>query len=115
MSFFSSLSLMFPSALWALMAIPVLWFVLKMYPPSPKNIFFPPIQFLNNLGKKEETSSSTPIWLLIYRILIILIIIFAFANPVYNPAQFFSKNGPFIILIDNGWPTSVNVGNYFGR
>ena len=108
MSFFSSLSLMFPSALWALITIPVLWFVLKMYPPSPKNIFFPPIQFLNNLGKKEETSSSTPIWLLIYRILIILIIIFAFANPVYNPAQFFSKNGPFIILVDNGWPTSVN-------
>ena len=108
MSFFHSLSLIYPSALWAFLVIPGLWFILKMYPPSPKNIYFPPIQFLKNLLKQDETSSTTPIWLLIYRILIVSLIIFAFANPIYNPASILSKSGPLVLIMDDSWPASIN-------
>ena len=108
MSFFHSLSLIYPSALWAFLVIPGLWIILKMYPPSPKNIYFPPIQFLKNLLKQDETSSTTPIWLLIYRILIVSLIIFAFANPIYNPASILSKSGPLVLIMDDSWPASIN-------
>ena len=80
MNLLNSISFSSPYALWAISVLPGIWFILKMYPPSPKNITFPPILFLKKLTQKEETSSATPIWLLIFRSLIVLLIIFAFAG-----------------------------------
>ena len=108
MNLLNSISFSSPYALWAISVLPGIWFILKMYPPSPKNITFPPILFLKNLTQKEETSSATPIWLLIFRSLIVLLIIFAFANPVYNKSSELNNDGPLLLILDDGWPSSIN-------
>ena len=108
MNLLNSISFSSPYALWAISVLPGIWFILKMYPPSPKNITFPPILFLKKLTQKEETSSATPIWLLIFRSLIVLLIIFAFANPVYNKSSELNNDGPLLLILDDGWPSSIN-------
>ena len=84
MSLLSALSFGNPIALWALLSIPGIWILLKIYPPVPKTIFFPALRFLNNIKNEEETAGNTPLWLLLFRILLVSVLIIAFSQPTYN-------------------------------
>ena len=74
MSFLSALSFGNPIALWGLLSIPGIWLLLKIYPPAPKTIFFRAIKFLTNINNDEETAGNTPLWLLLFRILLVIIL-----------------------------------------
>ena len=108
MSLLSSLTFANPVALWGLLSIPGIWLLLKLYPPLPKNIIFPPIRFLINLDNQQETASKTPLWLLLFRMLLVIILVLAFSNPIYKAKPNFSNKGPLILLVDNGWSSSLN-------
>jgi len=49
MSFLSNISFAIPSALFALFILPAVWFLLKVFPPSPSKIIFPATRFLLNI------------------------------------------------------------------
>ena len=108
MSFLSAISFGNPIALWGLLSIPGIWLLLKIYPPAPKTIFFPAIKFLTNINNDEETAGNTPLWLLLFRILLVIILILAFAQPIYNAKPNFLNNNPLLLIVDNGWSSSIN-------
>ena len=52
-----------PLLLLGLLSLPVLWWLLRVMPPRPKRIEFPPTRLLFDIRPKEETPSRTPWWL----------------------------------------------------
>lgn len=95
-----------PMLLLGLLVLPVLWWLLRATPPAPKRIRFPGVQLLLGLVDKEQAPDKTPIWLLILRMLAIAAAIFAFAEPILNPALKDTKNGPLLVLMDGGWSSA---------
>ena len=95
-----------PAILGALLALPLIWWLLKLTPPRPKAEVFPPLKILAGVLKREETPSKSPWWLTLLRMLMAAIVIFALAEPVLNPRNAtLSDNGPLLLVIDNGWAT----------
>jgi len=92
-----------PWALGALAALPVLWWLLRITPPQPKQVTFPPLRLLLLLRRKEETPAHTPLWLLILRLLIAALAIMALAEPILNPQPAQRDGDALVLVIDDGW------------
>src|SRR5207249_7916662 len=58
-----------PLLLLGLVSLPVLWWLLRVMPPRPRRIEFPPTRLLFDIAPKEETPSRTPWWLTALRLL----------------------------------------------
>jgi len=99
-----SLSFASPLALWALLALPAIWWLLRNIPPRPKQIAFPPLRILLGLQEREQISDTTPWWLLLLRLLIAALIILAVAHPFTKKTHVLgSSTGPLALVIDDGW------------
>jgi hypothetical protein len=97
-----------PLVLGALLALPVLYYLLRLTPPRPREIAFPPLKLILDLKPKEETPARTPWWLLLLRLLLAALIIMAMAGPIWNPPpQGEGGRGPLLVLLDDGWPSAV--------
>ena len=92
-----------PWLLLAGLALPALWLLLRVTPPSPRRIAFPPLLLLLGLVSPERTPARTPWWLLALRLAIAALLILALANPVLNPAPRLGGDGPLLLVVDNGW------------
>jgi len=93
-----------PAMLAALVALPVIWWLLRMTPPRPAAEVFPPLRILASVIKREETPSKSPWWLTLLRMLMAAAVIFAIADPVFNPrSNTLATSGPLALLIDNSW------------
>ncbi len=108
MAFLSSLSFLYPWVLAALIALPLIWWLLRLVPPKPKTVVFPAIQFLFQLKKDEQSSATTPWWLLLLRLLIAALIILAIARPFLNLPEQDGKEGPLVLIVDDGWTAARN-------
>ncbi|AWI88244.1 LytTR family transcriptional regulator [Methylobacterium sp. DM1] len=93
-----------PLALAALVALPALWVLLRVTPPRPRRIAFPPLALVVDLLPKRETPARTPPWLLLLRILAAACLILAVAGPVWNPGGIGAAAGrnPLLLILDNG-------------
>lgn len=99
-----SIAFMTPYALAALLAVPVIWWLLRFTPPRPELIRFPPIRFLLGLVSREETPHKSPWWLTALRTILAILIILAAANPVLNPHEALTRSdGPLLVVVDDGW------------
>jgi hypothetical protein len=92
-----------PWILGALAALPVIWWLLRVTPPSPRGVRFPAIALLRDLIAREETPARTPWWLLLLRLLLAALVILALAQPLLNPNAALPGSGPLLIAVDNGW------------
>jgi hypothetical protein len=93
-----------PLLLLGLISLPVLWWLLRVMPPRPQRIAFPPTRLLFDITPKEETPSRSPWWLTLLRLLAAALIIFAAAGPIWNPQTGAAgSNAPLTILLDDGW------------
>ena len=92
-----------PWLLAALLALPILWWLLRLTPPSPRRIPFPPIRLLLMLRPKEETPHRTPWWLILLRLAIAGLVIAGLAQPLWNADFGFPRGGPVLIVLDDGW------------
>jgi len=70
-----------PWVLLALLALPVLWWLLRATPPAPRAQNFPAIRLLAALRPREETPARTPWWLLALRLAASALIILGVAGP----------------------------------
>ena len=75
----------YPAILGALVALPVIWWLLRLTPPRPKAEVFPPLKILATVLKREETPSKSPWWLTLLRMALAAAVILALADPVVNP------------------------------
>src|SRR5262252_7570533 len=74
-----------PLILTALIGLPVLWWLLRLVPPRPRRIAFPPTRLLFDIAPKEETPARTPWWLTLLRLALAALVILAAAGPLWNP------------------------------
>ncbi|KAA6205066.1 MAG: DUF4159 domain-containing protein [Candidatus Tokpelaia sp.] len=90
--------------LWALLALPALWWLLRLTPPRPQVEIFPPLRLLRGLQGAETQALRCPWWLIMLRLGLAALLILAFARPVQNRGLSFAVNGgPVIIMLDNGF------------
>lgn len=99
----SALTFLNPWILAAMAFLPALWFLLRVTPPAPRLIKFPPARFLAGLIPDNHESARTPWWILLMRLLTAALIIIALAHPVMNQSKAIQGQGPLRIVIDNGW------------
>ncbi|WP_227269249.1 DUF4159 domain-containing protein [Roseobacter weihaiensis] len=93
-----------PWLLLTLLALPVLWLILRAIPPAPIRRLFPGVALLLGLQDDESVSDRTPWWLLLLRILAVAAIILGLAGPVLNPNEDQAEgNGPLLIVLDGSW------------
>ncbi|MFQ5567772.1 MAG: BatA domain-containing protein, partial [Paracoccaceae bacterium] len=101
-----------PWLLSGLIALPVLWWLLRAIPPSPKLEIFAGVRLLLGLEDPEREAAKTPWWLLLLRALALAAVIVGFAGPVLNPSTRLGPagSGPVLILMDQGWASAPDWG-----
>src|SRR5665213_1435586 len=97
-----------PLALVALAALPLLWWLLRVTPPSPRREIFPAIRLLLGLNPTEETPARTPWWLLLLRLIAAALVILALARPLLDSTGSMAGTGPVLLVIDNGWAAAAD-------
>ncbi len=98
-----------PAVLAALAGLPVLYYLLRVTPPRPRRVPFPPLRLILDLRPHEETPAFTPWWLLALRLAIAAALIFAVAGPILNPLPAGQGGaGPLLLVLDDGWPAAPN-------
>ncbi|HET7333954.1 MAG TPA: DUF4159 domain-containing protein [Rhizomicrobium sp.] len=106
MNLFAGLSFASPLILLGLLVLPAIWFLLRITPPSPRKITFPPLRLLLGLRAREETPARTPWWLLLLRLLAAALLILALAEPIFGEPPAAPGKGPLVLFVDNGWPAA---------
>ncbi len=97
-----------PLVLIGLLTLPVLWWLLRLIPPRPRRIDFPPTRLLFEIAPKEETPARTPWWLTLMRLALAALVIIAAAGPQWNPPLATMKaRAPIAIMIDDGWAAAA--------
>src|SRR5262249_51347208 len=98
-----------PLLLVGLVSLPVLWWLLRVMPPRPRRIEFPPTRLLFDIAPREETPARTPWWLPALRLLAAALVIFAAAGPIWNPQTGLAgSKAPLMIMLDDGWSAASN-------
>ncbi|TCZ64482.1 DUF4159 domain-containing protein [Roseicella aquatilis] len=93
-----------PWLLLALPALPVLWWLLRVTPPSPRRIGFPALRLLRDLPITQETPARTPWWLLLLRMVAAALVILGLARPVLGPGLGGAAGeGTLLLAVDDGW------------
>ncbi|MCO6362806.1 DUF4159 domain-containing protein [Paracoccus sp. 08] len=92
-----------PWLLGALIALPVLWVILRAMPPAPRRVIFPGVALLAGLVDRAPIASRTPWWLLLIRLAAVAAAILAFAGPVWRPVVQPAADGPLLIVMDAGF------------
>lgn len=95
-----------PGMLALLLALPVIYWLLRLISPLPKLIRFPAIRLLIGLEPSEQTPMKMPWWLLLLRMLLATALILAVARPLLNPQAELPGKGPLLLVIDDGWSSA---------
>ena len=97
-----------PLALFALLALPLIWWVLRATPPAPKEAELPSLRLLEGAEPEEETPARTPWWVWLIRTLAVIAAILGLSQPVWAPGARTTEagGGPLLIVIDNGWASA---------
>jgi hypothetical protein len=108
------LAFLSPWLLLGLIALPVIWWLLRAVPPAPERMPFPAVRLLLGLKDPERMPERTPWWLLLLRVVALGLIILAFAQPVLNPRPV-TGEGPLLVLVDGGWADAPDWSQRTGR
>jgi Domain of unknown function (DUF4159)/Aerotolerance regulator N-terminal len=93
-----------PLVLVGLLTLPVLWWLLRLIPPRPRRVNFPPTRLLLEVAPKEETPARAPWWLTLLRLALAALVIIAAAGPQWNPpVAAMNSNAPIALMVDDGW------------
>jgi hypothetical protein len=92
-----------PLVLAALAALPAIWLLLRVTPPQPRRVAFPPLRILADLLPEREMPARTPWWLLLLRLALAAFLILAAAGPIWNPLVGEGGKGPLLVMVDNGF------------
>ncbi len=100
----SSIGFVQPWLFLALFALPALWVLLRLKPPRPKTIPFPPFPLLDKEIQKQPKPRQLPLWLLLIRLALCCIVITAMTGPILEPEhQLLDGSNPLLIMVDDDW------------
>ncbi len=97
-----------PWLLLGLIALPILWLLLRAVPPAPVRRRFPGVALLLGLVDEDNQTDRTPWWLLLLRMLAVAAVIIGFAGPVLNPQNARTGSGDLLIVVDGSWAGAPN-------
>ncbi len=103
-----NITFLYPTLLLALLALPLLWWLLRLTPPPARREVFPALRLLLGLRTDEQTPAGTPWWLLALRMLAAALVIVGLARPVIDSGSALPGSGPVLAVVDNGWASSRN-------
>ena len=103
MPFIGVLGFAQPLLLTALIVLPAIWLLLRVIPPGPRRLVFPPVRLLFGLADETKTSARMPWWLLALRLIIAALLILGVAGPVLQPVPGASGKGPLLLVVDDGF------------
>ena len=89
-----------PWLLTALLLLPLIWWLLRITPPAPREVLFPAIRLLFGLNSGEQTPQSSPLWLILIRLAVLAALIVGLAAPFINPQGTTRGSGPLLMVID---------------
>lgn len=95
-----------PWLLAALIALPVLWWLLRAVPPAPVVRRFPGVALLLGLNDERTETEKTPWWLLLLRAIAVAALIVGFAGPMLNPQAARTGDAPLLVLMDASWASA---------
>lgn len=95
-----SLTLLAPLTLLGLLALPLVWWILKISPPAPKRRLFPPVAILKDIVTDEETPQGTPLWVLLFRLLMVALAVFALSLPLFQRSDEL-RSAPLTLILDD--------------
>ena len=100
---FSTIGFTAPWLLLGLLALPLLWILLRAVPPAPIRRSFPGVALL--LGLRDETvqADKTPWWLLLLRALVMACLIIGLAGPIVNPAPLEQTQSKLLVILEGSW------------
>ena len=99
-------------ALIGLLSLPIIFFIVKLYPPTPREKKYSSFFLLKDILKTNNTKSKFPLWLLILRLLLCLLIIIFFSDPYLKKTSTTENYKNYVIIADNGWSITSNYQNY---
>jgi hypothetical protein len=86
-----------------------LWWILRLIPPRPRRVEFPPTRLLFDIKPKEDTPARTPWWLTLLRLALATLVILAAAGPLWNPPVTTTTGAtPIALLIDDGFGAAAS-------
>lgn len=96
-----------PFLLSALVLLPVIWWLLRLTPPKPRDVQFPPTRLLLEIIKPDETPAHSPWWLTAIRLALAAAIIIALAGPLWQPEENRAPlAGNALLIVDNGFASA---------
>lgn len=104
---FGGLHFLSPLALWAFASLPLLWWLLRLTPPSPKRVVFPALILLRDLQPIAQSPAHTPWWLLLLRLTLLTLFFLGLARPVFAPKDSLPGTGAITIMVDNSWSAAA--------
>lgn len=104
---FDAAGFVHPWLLAGLLALPVIWWLLRTVPPLPRLEVFPAINFLRGLDPADQSPERTPWWLIALRMLFAALVITGLARPLINPSTDYIPGGLLIVVVDNGWTAAA--------
>ncbi len=97
-----------PWLLWGLLALPLLWWLLRAVPPAPVRRRFPGVALLLGLPDAEVQAERTPWWLMALRMAALAAAIIGLAGPLLHPEPAQPPaQGPLVILEDGSWASAA--------
>lgn len=105
-----------PWLLLGLVALPLLWLILRAVPPAPIRRRFPGVALLLGLTDEEQVTDRTPWWLLLLRMIAVAAAILGFAGPVLNPdPPGAGADDPLLVVTDGSWAAARDWARAEGR
>ncbi|MEP4052184.1 MAG: DUF4159 domain-containing protein [Litorimonas sp.] len=95
---FAGLTFLAPLVLLGLLTLPIVWWILRISPPKPRDQIFPPLRILEGVQAEEETPAGTPLWLLIFRLLMVALVAFALAQPILKSTSAETQSRPTLLI-----------------
>lgn len=102
----AALSFTAPLLLLGLLALPLLYWLLRAVPPAPVRRRFAGVALLLGLRDDDSQSDTTPWWLLALRILAMGLVILGLSGPVLNRSAAPEGTGPLLIVMDASWASA---------
>ena len=92
-------------ALFGLLLIPIIWIIVKSFPPVPKSYNFSSFFLLDKIEHDAPKNEKTPLWLVIFRIFFFILIVLFFSKPFIknNSSVTDEKYEKYLIIADTGW------------
>lgn len=97
-----------PWALAGLIALPLVWWLLRALPPPPRQVAFPSLEILRDVDVEETTPARPPWPLLALRLLLFTVVILALAGPRLDPGVLQPGDRPLTLIVDDGWASARN-------